>query len=111
MSMELVQNIYSNNDFAIAYDEKINAFHLKYATESLELRFCELMALKRKIYAIDIIGMFDASNPDLEIITLSGCNRILVLSLEHILQLRDLLSGTFTMLELNHVLHESLFLK
>lgn len=100
--------IYLNDRFSLHYEECKNLFHLINDKQELSLRFCELLALKRKIQAINLAQMFDAASPDVEIIDMPGCDRMLAFSLEDVILLRDLLSGAFTMFELNHLLHESL---
>ncbi len=100
--------IYQNERFALHYEERRNRFYLCNGQDQLTLRFCQLLALKKKIQSIDIVLLFDASSPDVEIIDMPGCDRMLAFSLTDILLLRDLLSGAFTMFELTHLLHESL---
>jgi hypothetical protein len=55
--------------------------------------------------------LVSSQGPDIEILYLSHQHPILVLSIYEILELREVLSGTFTMLELNSLIHKSIHRK
>jgi len=68
-----------------------------------------LQRLKKAIFRIDLEAMAtDTSRTDIEIITLCACEHCYVLTLKEILAFRELLEGTFVMLELNSIIQERL---
>ncbi|MDB5086270.1 MAG: hypothetical protein JWR09_264, partial [Mucilaginibacter sp.] len=47
--------------------------------------------------------------PDVEIIFICACDHCYVLTLLQIIALKEILEGTFVMLELNNIIHDRLF--
>jgi len=68
------------------------------------------MKLRKAVYHIDIEkALLNTSrDPDVEIIFICACDHCYVLSLLQIIALKELLQGTFVMLELNRILHNAL---
>lgn len=68
-------------------------------------------SLKKRVDEVDIEEM--ASNPsrayDCAIISPCGSERCYVLSLEELIEFKDLLAGAKLMLELNSILHEQMY--
>lgn len=77
--------------------------------ERLRFKLTELIAFRRKIFAVDIPELFNLESPDIELIYLPHLDRHLMLSLHDILQLRELLTGAFAMLQLNSLVHRALY--
>lgn len=50
---------------------------------------------------LDLMTLLDSKSPDLEVIHLPNCDRILLLNVHQVLQFRELLNGTFDILALN----------
>ena len=74
---------------------------LTFEQEEFTFKLCELYAFRKKIMSLDIVELLDSSAPDVEIISLPHCDRFLILNIAQILQFRELLNGTFNILELN----------
>lgn len=55
--------------------------------------------------------MLSTEAPDVEVLYLPHCDRLMVLSIHEILELREVLAGAFTMLELNSVIHREIVRK
>ena len=91
-------------------DER-DEFILNFFGETLYFRACEFISFKRKITNLNLDSLFDTDTPDIEIVYLPHCERIMVLSIKEVLELRELLSGTFTMLQLNSLIHKHLIRK
>ncbi len=86
---------------SVSQCDRSEKFFLHFLEKPMELKLCELIGLKRKIENIDLTALVSSQGPDIEILYLSHQHPILVLSIYEILELREVLSGTFTMLELN----------
>lgn len=95
------EKIFSTKIASIAQCGRSDAFILTYQQDEIVFKLCDLYAFRKKIMSLDIIALFETSAPDVEIICLPHCDRVLVLSLSEILQFRELLNGTFNTLALN----------
>lgn len=95
------EEIFSTETASIAQCEQSDSFLLTYDQDTIQFKLCDLFSLKKKILAFDILELLESSSPDIEIIHLPHCDRFLVLSLQEILQFRELLNGTFDILALN----------
>ena len=82
------------------------SYHVSFFGTSLDLKFCGLYAFHKKLKAVDLIGMFEAHAPCVELIYLAQSDRILAFDLEQIVELMDFFEGTFAMLQLNSLIHE-----
>lgn len=100
--------LFETADAALYQADDREEFVLTFFEEKWHFRVCELIAFKRKINAINLMELLHASSPDLEIIPMPHCDRLLVLTLREILELRELLSGGFAMIELNSLIHRQL---
>jgi hypothetical protein len=69
-----------------------------------------LLKLKKAVYNINIEQkLLNATTaPDIEIIFICACDHFYVLSLLQIIELKELLEGTFVMLDLNHIIHHAI---
>lgn len=101
--------VYSTTNMSVFLREYDSSFVIKTLHTEVLLNLCALIVLKRKIDAIDIVGILeDHTTPDIEIVSMLNCDRILVLNINEILELRELLPGAFAMLELNSIIHREL---
>ena len=83
------------------------SFNLEMFGVDLELKFCGLYNFYKKVKAVDVMALFEAESCGIELFYLSHCDRILAFDLIQIIELREFLEGTFTMLQLNSLIHES----
>ncbi len=86
-------------------------FQLQFFGQQIEFRTCELIIFRRKIQQVDILDLLDSDTPDTELIQLPHCNRFFLFSTLEILELKELMSGVFTMLELNSLIHQRIVRK
>jgi len=88
-----------------------NCWYVDFAGKLARFDYRCMMKLKKAVYGIDIAGLL--MNPektaDLEIVFICACDHCYVLTLLEIIAFKELLQGTFVMLELNHILHDRLF--
>lgn len=100
--------VFATPNIGIYQNDSRASFILRLPHEELEIKLCTLLALRKKVMSIDLTEMFMPSHAGVEIVTLPQINRIFVFDLPEILELRDLFSGTMTMLEINSVIHQKL---
>lgn len=77
----------------------------------VKFRACELIAFKRKIQKLDLQNLLSSDTPDVEILHMPSCDRLFVLTIYDVLELRELFAGAFAMLELNSVIHKEIIRK
>ena len=102
------EEIFRTKGASITQCGQSGAFVLTYEQEEIAFKLCDLYAFRKKIMSLDIMELCDTSAPDVEIICLPHCDRFLVLSLQEILQFRELLNGTFDILALNSTIQKIL---
>jgi len=100
--------IYQTAQTALSQCDESETFILNFKDSSISFRFCEMISFKRKIQNWDIVPMLAVDAPDVEILHLPHCDRVILLSVQDILELKDLFAGAFTMLELNSLIHRQL---
>lgn len=84
---------------------------LAFKGNELLFRPCEFIAFRRKMQQLDILPMLSSDAPDIEIIYMPHCDRVLALSLHEILEIKELFAGAFVMLELNSMIHKEIIRK
>lgn len=86
-----------------------NAFYLDIFGDKLQMDICALISFKKKLGDINIESLLlDSHSAPLEIVNLTCIDKLFVFSIDEILQMRDLIDGTFAMLHLNSILHQSI---
>ena len=102
--------VFSVHAGAIYQSDSENCLYIDFAGKLARFDYRNLLKLKKAVYQIDIEGLLLSSEkaPDLEIIFICACDHCYVLSLVQIIALKELLAGTFVMLELNHIIHDRL---
>ena len=102
--------VFSTNNGAIFQSDSENCWYIDFAGKLARFDYRNLLKLKQAVYQIDIEDLLLNSNKsaDLEIIFICACDHCYVLSLIQIIKMKELLQGTFTMLELNHIIYDRL---
>ncbi len=100
--------VYQTQNASILQKDDKDCYELQFFRQKLEIRPCELLAFRRKINSIDIVTLLESDGSDVEVIHLPSCNRIFVFTIQEILELKELIHGTFAMLELNSLIHRQL---
>lgn len=94
--------LYKSDNFASYQCDRKRCFFLVYGQKTISLTFCQLLALRQKVNAIDLEAHFNANNPHgLEILTLCNRQHLLILDTLQVLELKDLVRTSFGVLELN----------
>jgi len=102
------EEIYKTKEAAILHCESSGSFLLDYNEEQIEFKLCDLYAFKSKVMNLDLLTLLETSSPDVELIFLPHCDRMLMLNVHQILQFRELLNATFDILALNSSVHKAL---
>lgn len=95
------EEIYKTKETVITLNESSGSFYLSFQGELFEFKLCDLYTLKNRVMNLDLMLLLDSESPDLEVIHLPHCDRILLLNVHQVLQFRELLNGTFDILALN----------
>ena len=85
-------------------------WYVDFGGKVARFNYASLLRLKRTIEEVSVEKMLldPAKGNDFEIISLSACDHLYVLSAIEILALKELLHGTFVMLKLNHLVKDCL---
>ena len=109
--LEHFKEIYRTENGCIYQCDKKRCFGVDFGGYLTEYKLPCFFALKKLVDSIDLDAM--AMNPekssDIEIISPCGSERCYVLTLQELLEFRDLLAGARVMLQLNSILHERLY--
>lgn len=102
--------LYTSHFFASYQCDSTRCFRIDFGQKSYRLTFCQLLALRQKVKAIDLDAHFDDTRNSSGIEILSLCNRehILILETLQVVDLKDLLKATFGVMELNALVSTSL---
>jgi len=105
------EEVFSNSKGAIYQSDSESCWYIDFAGKLARFDYRNLLKLKKAVYQMDIEELLLNSTkaPDLEIIFICACDHCYVLSLLQIIELKELLQGTFVMLELNHILFDRLY--
>ena len=98
--------VFETENIQIYQREDRPVFSLIIQDGRIDLKLCDLFSFRKKILSIDIASLLTSSYSDIEII--AHCERIFVFSIPEILELRELLAGTISMLQINSVIHEKI---
>ncbi len=109
-SVEFVE-VFQTSNGAVFQSDKENCWYIDFAGKLARFDYRSLMKLRKAVYAIDIemILMNSEKTADLEIVFICACDHCYVLNTLQILAIRELIEGTFVMLELNRILHDRVY--
>jgi len=94
----------ANSKFcSLDQDASSRIFHLNLEHRSIPLRFCELLAVREKIFSLEVAALFyEESCPhDFKILTLCNQQHLVLLNIEQIIDLRKLLQKAFVIMGLS----------
>lgn len=105
------EEVFSTKKGSIYQSDSENCWYIDFAGKLARFDYRNLLKLKKAVYNIDIENILLTSDKsaDVEIIFICACDHCYVLSLLQIIALKELLQGTFVMLELNHIIQDRLF--
>ena len=95
--------LYKSYYFASYQCDKSRSFYLDFGHKQVKLSFCQLLAIRQKVNAINLDSHFDKdiNNNGIEILTLCNREHLFVLDTLQVIDLKQLMKATFGMLEIN----------
>lgn len=105
------EEVFATQSGAIFQSDSENCWYIDFAGKLARFDYRNLLKLKKAVYQVDIEEKLLSSDKtaDVEIIFICACDHSYVLSLLELIKLKELLQGTFVMLELNHIIHDCLY--
>lgn len=102
--------VFSTREGAIYQSDSESCWYIDFAGKLARFDYRNLLKLRKAVYNIDIEGLLmdNTKSADVQIIFICACDHCYVLSLLQIIALKELLQGTFVMLDLNHILYDRL---
>lgn len=109
-SVDLLEVFQTKNGSVFQSDAE-NCWYVDFAGRNNRFDYRSIMKLRKAIYGIDIEGLLLSSDkaPDLEIVFICACDHCYVLTLMEIIAFKELIEGTFVMLELNRIIHDRVY--
>ncbi|MHA4894529.1 hypothetical protein ACXZ1K_07235 [Pedobacter sp. PWIIR3] len=112
ISVEAIKfdEVFSTAKGAIYQSDSESCWYVDFGGKLARFDYRNLLKLKKAVYKIDIEQLILNSDkaPDVEILFICACDHCYVLSLIEIIALKEILQGTFVMLELNHIIYDCL---
>ncbi|MDB5287053.1 MAG: hypothetical protein JWR05_2002 [Mucilaginibacter sp.] len=104
-------DVFSTKYGAIYQSDAERCWYVDFAGKVAKFDYRCLLKLKKAVYNVDIEAKLlqSTKDPDIEILFICACDHCYILSLLQIIALKDLLEGTFVMLQLNHILQDRLY--
>lgn len=98
--------VHATQNSSVHQLDEENCLLISFKGTEYKLKMCAFIALKAKVDRIDIVSMLMSSEryDSLEIISMCHADELMVLTLDEILELKDLLVGTLVLMELNSIL-------
>lgn len=82
--------------------DKGRCFYIDFQGKTVKFSFCQLLALRQQVRKIDLNAHFSGENKHgLEILILCNREHIFILDTSEVIDILNLVHGTFVMLELN----------
>lgn len=102
--------LYKSYYFASYQCDNSRSFYLDFGHKQVKLSFCQLLAIRQKVQAIDLSSHFDKdlNYNGIEILTLCNREHLFILDTLQLIDLKQLLKATFGVLELNSLVSQSL---
>lgn len=94
--------LFQSKLFSSYQPDKGRHFVIDFPNKSLNLSFCQLLALRHQVNNIDLEAHFNGENiHGMEILVLCNREHIFIFNTLEIIDLKQFVKGTFAMLELN----------
>lgn len=97
--------LYKSYYFASYQCDHSRSFYIDFGHKQVKLGFCQLLAIRQKVQAIDISTHFDKdlNYSGIEILTLCNREHLFIFDTLQVIDLKQLLKSTFGILELNSI--------
>jgi hypothetical protein len=109
--MDKLIEVFSTAEGAVYQDDLAKGWVVDFGGKRCHFDYRCFLKLRDGIYRIDIEDKLlnHAAAADIEIIFICACEHTYVLTLLEVIAMRDLLEGTFVMLELNQIINNALY--
>lgn len=104
-------DVFGTQNGAIYQCDDERCWYVNFAGKVAKFDYRCLLKLKKAVYNVDIEAkLLDSSkDPDVEIIFICACDHTYILTLLQIIALKEILEGTFVMLQLNNIIQDRLY--
>ncbi len=100
-----MDTIYTSKYFIASQCDNSRRFYIDFGHKTVKFSFCQLLALRHKLKSINIEQHVNGENiHGLEVLSLCNREHLFVFNTLEILDLQELIHGTFAMMEINSVL-------
>lgn len=97
--------LYQSQYFSSYQSDKGRCFYIDFGHKMVKMSLCQLLAFRQQVKIIDLDAHISGENHHgMEIITLCNREHIFIINTREALDLRELMKGTFAMLELNSLI-------
>ena len=103
--------VFSTNKGTVYQNDRENCWYIDFAGKVAKFDYRCLLKLKKAVYNVDIEAKLlnSSKDPDVEIIFICACDHTYILTLLQIIALKEILEGTFVMLQLNNIIQDRLY--
>ena len=104
-------DVFGTQNGAVYQCDAERCWYVDFAGKVAKFDYRCLLKLKKAVYNVDIEAkLLDSSkDPDVEIIFICACDHTYILTLLQIIALKEILEGTFVMLQLNNIIQDRLY--
>ena len=104
-------DVFSTKYGAIYQCDSERCWYVDFAGKVAKFDYRCLLKLKKAVYNVNIEEQLlkTTRDPDVEIIFICACDHCYILSLLQIIALKEILEGTFVMLQLNNIIQDTLY--
>jgi hypothetical protein len=104
-------DVFGTQHGAVYQCDAERCWYVNFAGKVAKFDYRCLLKLKKAVYNVDIEAkLLDSSkDPDVEIIFICACDHTYILTLLQIIALKEILEGTFVMLQLNNIIQDRLY--
>ena len=104
-------NVFGTQAGTIYQCDAERCWYVDFAGKVAKFDYRCLLKLKKAVYNVDIEHklLTGTKDPDVEIIFICACDHTYILSLLQIIALKEILEGTFVMLQLNNIIQDTLY--
>jgi hypothetical protein len=105
------EDVFSTQAGAVYQSDAERCWYVDFAGKVAKFDYRCLLKLKKAVYNVDIEAKLleTSKDPDIEIIFICACDHTYILTLLQIISLKEILEGTFVMLQLNQILQDRLY--
>lgn len=97
--------LHQSKNFTSFQCDKTRAFYLDFGHKTIKLSFCQFLAFRQQVKNIDLDAHFSGKNlHGMEILVLCNRSHIFIFNTIECIALKELVQGSFAMLELNSLL-------